>query len=703
MVPGNGWSRWLDRKKIRFFLVPVLTAGLVCAALFSGALEKLERLTLDFRLRTFSSGIAAPVAFCALDRDSIKELGEWPLQRDLYAQAMERILVDGARMILVDIDFSSRSPEPYLDTKLTEFIDSSSGIVLAVQMEEKRTPEGALITNLALPIRPLFEAASDLGSITFEVDEDGVIRGMPGSIDFIDDLFLPLGMVGARDRDPSVPLTLPDGALIALSKRNLGSYPNISFARVLRGEFPPGTFRDRYVFIGSTATDLHDFWLTPIGIIPGIYIQAAVLETALNRSWSVRQPSWAAAVLLTVFSLLIAPLMGRGGWKRGTLVLLGCLVLIVVASAVFALKGLMIHSVGFIAVALLQFPILVTLYARETEKNLALQKLKTGTILKFSELRTAEEAGQDSHIVPLVLLQQVIGLDRVLLYLSEGEGSKGWQVETVIGDDVGEKAGNHEIIEEVAAKGTVVLEASERKDKSVVYVPMSTSKKNMGVLYAEGPGKVLEDNDNIRLLLSHATQTAYFLEVHELDRQVRSLYNNTIKAILKALGSKDIYTSAHSELSQQYVEKFGRKCGLNAVMIEALHIGALLHDIGKIGVPDRILNKAGKLTEEEFKIIKKHPDEGFEIIKDLPLPHDVKMIVKHHHEYFDGSGYPDGLEGDHIPMLVRIFSVLDTYEAMVGQRPYKRPIDPEKAKNIILESAGTQFDPQIVKIFLSIF
>lgn len=101
-------------------------------------------------------------------------------------------------------------------------------------------------------------------------------------------------------------------------------------------------------------------------------------------------------------------------------------------------------------------------------------------------------------------------------------------------------------------------------------------------------------------------------------------------------------------------------------------------------------------------MIKEHPGMGYEIIRDLPLPEEVKLIVKHHHERFDGTGYPDGLEGEDIPLLVRIFSILDTYEALVGKRPYKASCSIEEARKELQEHAGTQFDPAIVKIFLTI-
>ena len=232
--------------------------------------------------------------------------------------------------------------------------------------------------------------------------------------------------------------------------------------------------------------------------------------------------------------------------------------------------------------------------------------------------------------------------------------------------------------------------------------PINCRRSTIGILCAVGSPELTRDEDNARLLFSYATQTSYYIEASELDRKIKLLYSSTIRAITKALDKKDFYTSAHSELSLEYLERFAHACGLNRLEIEALHIGALLHDIGKIGIPDQVLSKTEKLTKEEFLMLKGHPGMGYEIIQDLPLPEEVKLIVKHHHERFDGTGYPDGLKEEDIPLLVRIFSVLDTYEALVGKRPYKASCSPEEARKEILEHAGTQFDPDIVKVFLTI-
>ncbi len=683
-------------------LLPMAVATVVSMALYSGLFEDLEFMAVDLRLRNVASGDAAPVAFGTLDQNSLKSIGQWPIPRGQYVRALKNILDDGAKAVLMDIDFSSRGPDPLQDEELARFIATAGKVVLAVQMEEETNPEGAIIRNVSLPLPELAGAALSLGSLTFQVDPDGRIRRIPDPIDFIDTVFQPLGIVGATLVDPGAATGIPRESFITFSENNLKSHPMIPFNRIIDGQFMPGTFRDRIVLLGATSADLHDFWSTPIGVIPGIFIQASVLETCLNGSWSYYQSFWPTVVTLFIAALLLSRLMADVGWRMGSLYTAGYFLFVAGASVLLLRAQLMIHVVPLLVLGLVQYPVQIILHTWRTEKKLEFMNRKADTILKFAELEAADEAGKEPYLVPLVLLRQVLGLNRIILYLIDEDSLGGWRVESVLGEEEVLEEYRENTLHKCIEKGQMLFFPGDEADETSVYVPMLTSRRAVGVLYAQGPGESLRDEEDVRLLLSHATQASYFLEARQLDSSVKSLYSSTIKAIIKAIDTKDHYTSAHSELSLEYVEKLGLACGLNRMEVEALHIGALLHDIGKIGVPDGILAKDGPLTPKEFEKLKEHPVMGYDIIVDLPFPEEVKLIIRHHHEHFDGSGYPDGLKGEQIPRLVRIFSVLDTYEAIVGNRPYKTPGTPESAKKLIMEASGTQFDPEIVRIFFQI-
>jgi putative nucleotidyltransferase with HDIG domain len=172
--------------------------------------------------------------------------------------------------------------------------------------------------------------------------------------------------------------------------------------------------------------------------------------------------------------------------------------------------------------------------------------------------------------------------------------------------------------------------------------------------------------------------------------------------MVKTIEAKDPYTKNHSERVTAYSCLLGEKYGLTAPEMRILYYAALLHDIGKIGVPDDILKKQGKLLPEEYALIKKHPEYGAEIIRDIKFLRSASDIILHHHERWDGLGYPFGLKGDKIPLLSRVIAIADTFDAITSDRSYRKGRSFEKAFLIISEERGKQFDPILANAFLSI-
>jgi len=173
----------------------------------------------------------------------------------------------------------------------------------------------------------------------------------------------------------------------------------------------------------------------------------------------------------------------------------------------------------------------------------------------------------------------------------------------------------------------------------------------------------------------------------------------------KALDSRDAYTLHHSENVAKYSVEIARRMKLSKEVCDVIHIGGLLHDIGKIGIPEHILSKPGKLTDEEYQIIKGHPTIGYEMIKHVQSYREngILDIVLYHHERFDGKGYPTGISGKQIPLVARIVAVADAYDAMVSKRIYRDKLPLEYVLNEICKNKGTQFDPEVVDAFQSVF
>ena len=182
----------------------------------------------------------------------------------------------------------------------------------------------------------------------------------------------------------------------------------------------------------------------------------------------------------------------------------------------------------------------------------------------------------------------------------------------------------------------------------------------------------------------------------------QSQFIQTVESLMNAIEARDNYTEGHSHRVAEVAAILAERMGFNEWKIEKLRIGAMLHDIGKIGISDAILNKPGQLTEEEFTIIKSHPIIGEGIIKGIKNFDDIRMIVRHHHERFDGKGYPDGKKGDELPLEVYIIQIADAIDAMASDRPYRKGLPKDVIIKIIEENMGSQFHPNVARAYLEI-
>ncbi len=191
-------------------------------------------------------------------------------------------------------------------------------------------------------------------------------------------------------------------------------------------------------------------------------------------------------------------------------------------------------------------------------------------------------------------------------------------------------------------------------------------------------------------------------ENRRLYEEREASYLQILHTLANVIATRDPYTKRHSQRLVILGEKLARAMGLSAEEIDLLRWASLLHDIGKIGVPDAILRKPGPLTPREWKVMKQHPVFGANIIAPLSGMERVAAIIRAHHERFDGSGYPDGLAGRRIPLLSRILTVVDAYVAMTDERAYSPSYSREKAIRELLDNRGTQFDPRIVDVFIRI-
>ncbi len=244
--------------------------------------------------------------------------------------------------------------------------------------------------------------------------------------------------------------------------------------------------------------------------------------------------------------------------------------------------------------------------------------------------------------------------------------------------------------------------ASMQGYASLIALPLVAKNESIGVIciYFAEPRKF--DQAEIDLLATSANESAIAIENARMYLDLQEALVGTIRSLAETIDAKDPYTRGHSERVSLYAEAIGRGLGLGSEELRTVRYAGYLHDVGKIGIPDAILSKTGKLSLEEFNIIKKHPVRSERILEPVSFPFPVQPIVRHHHERFDGKGYPDGLAGEEIPLGARILLVADAYEAMTSDRPYRKAHTAERALKELMANKGTQFDPRVADVFAKV-
>ena len=209
--------------------------------------------------------------------------------------------------------------------------------------------------------------------------------------------------------------------------------------------------------------------------------------------------------------------------------------------------------------------------------------------------------------------------------------------------------------------------------------------------------------DKRRLIFENRVYQEHLEElVAERTRQLKKSYESTLQALVTALDFRDNETQGHSFRVVDYAVLVAQVMGITESDMGWIRYGAILHDVGKIGIPDSILLKPGKLNAEEWEQMKRHPELGFRMLQHIEFLRPALDIVLSHQERYDGTGYPSGLRGEEIPLGARIFAVVDTFDAMTSNRPYRAALSIEKAREEVREFSGSQFDPRVTEAFLSI-
>jgi ribonuclease P protein subunit RPR2 len=233
--------------------------------------------------------------------------------------------------------------------------------------------------------------------------------------------------------------------------------------------------------------------------------------------------------------------------------------------------------------------------------------------------------------------------------------------------------------------------------RTITDTPPSTEIATLRAALAESRRHSEQRDEQLQRYAADVRET--FKQERARAQELHRSYRATVQALANAVEARDSYTGKHAERVAAYGLEIGAAAGLDLGADPEMEFGFLLHDVGKVAVPDAILFKPGPLTDEEFDVMRRHAAIGSDILRDVEFLGVAKQVVRFHHERWDGAGYPDGLMGEDIPQAARVFAVADTLDALTSDRPYRRGAPLAKARAVIAAEAGTQFDPAVVEAF----
>ncbi len=352
----------------------------------------------------------------------------------------------------------------------------------------------------------------------------------------------------------------------------------------------------------------------------------------------------------------------------------------------------------------------------EDLENLLRAQRNLATAYRVSKLLASARDLDELFTGVIDSILSAISCDRAALLLRDSAGSEPLRVmrahEREGNGGPGEITVSRTVVQDVLENGVSTLSQDATADaryctgqsiiqqqiRSVMCAPVSTDVSVLGVLYTDSRSRTgaFSEND-LELLALIGNQAGVAIQRAQLRAQLEQFFFDTIRAIIATIDAKDGYTHRHSERVAAFATRIAAQLGLSEEEIASVELAALLHDVGKIGVPESILNKPGRLTDAEFEQVKKHCLYGVKILGHIQSPRFDEILpgVRNHHERWDGSGYPDGLAGDDIPFLGRLLAVADVLDALSSHRSYRVGLGFDKTVEIIEKGSGNHFDPEI--------
>lgn len=325
-------------------------------------------------------------------------------------------------------------------------------------------------------------------------------------------------------------------------------------------------------------------------------------------------------------------------------------------------------------------------------------------------------ARDSTALMNLVLeqIQRIIPADRIYLLMREERSGELIPVASYSSES-GRNAPqiSKTILNQVVENGISILSPDAFQDerfqgsesifihsiRSAMCAPLRSREKILGVIHVDTKGSFdTFTEDDLKMLTAIGITAGIAIENMHLYEDLKRLFHSTVKSLVATVEANDLYTGGHSVRVAEYATHIAQQMKLTDEDVELVQLAAFLHDVGKVSIPEHILNKKEAFTDSELQLIKHHPTKGADILCKIEGMEQVSTIVRHHHERYDGSGYPDGLCGNEIPLASRILGVADTLDAITTDRAYRKKRDPQLAIDEIIRCAGSQFDPEIIRV-----
>ena len=729
------------------------------------------------------------IVVIAVDNDSLKKADlRWPWSRGRFAEVLKTVNSGGAKAVFFDHAFLGKSDEE-ADSLFAEEIKRSGKVILAGYMENDEYVQPLDILALAsagiglvnkgilnsqdLRVREVrlvfdvnragrkYDYGAEVKTLAMARGASPVdIRYETGRVIFPDGFSIPVSDYG----------TLPINYLAAA-----GDFNTVSVSRFFDSSAPldSSLFKDKIVLMGATADIIHDIHPTPLGKIPGIYINANCLLMFLSGKFLKVMPYWPERFILLALSIAIGLISLR---------------LKVVYSFLVSSALLLILSVGYVFLRIrynfsldifsLIFLGLISYLTVEAYKYITLviqsEKIKQQAIIdpatnlytqRYFQLSVEpilDKANKKrTHLFCLIYINEYQYLEEkyyrslprlikmlagaikgyadkksLLAYYGEGAfslclwGADMNLLEKRLSALISGIADREFILDNQAIKLSLKINAVDIPWEHIEsFADLVLTCESLGRRVASGAKAALTVFDPkvdkvVRAAASEDSLKAVprnefeyvsldlaarnkelekaLEEIKEQQKKIERVYFQTMHSLVRALEEKDPYTAGHSERVAFYSTELAKGLSLSREEVDAVNKAAYLHDIGKIGMPDRILHKKEKLTDEDFTYIKRHQTDGAKILEGLPFCEKIIPYILHHHERYDGKGYPHGLSGDMIPPGAQIIAIADSFDAMTTGRGYNSPLMLDEAIEELKKSRGIQLNPAYTQRFIEL-